>query len=106
MFEKYEVLAGGTTSNKISLINIEIIDSDFTAVVEVEMTKDGIDIMTPLIALYEQKGKNVAANVAKAYVYLSHRFSVEPKVFLERMIKVNKSVGRYKDQIEKYLSLI
>lgn len=106
MFEKYEVDNDFLYPEGYEKVNIIITDTDFVETVVAYKTPSGLDIMTPLIALYEVKGKNVPANIAKAYIYLCDRFKLDPKGFLGRMIAVNKCVDKYKDDIYKYLILL
>jgi hypothetical protein len=101
MFEKYEIV-----NENNDHYTVEITDSTFVQEIVVRKTPGGINIMSPLITIYENKELNVAANITKAYVYLCKRFHQDPKVFLGNMILVNKDVAKYKDDIQKYLALM
>lgn len=106
MFESYSIIDHRFYRDNKELYNVEIIDSSFKAEVVAEFDENGLNIMSPIISLYKSKGLNVAANVAKAYVYMSKRFNLEPKAFLERMIKINKDIAPYKEDIDKYLAIL
>jgi hypothetical protein len=107
MFVSYEVVDWFNTEVKEKDIRVIITDSDFVEEISIHYTpKQGLNVMSPLIKLYESKGLNVAANVAMCYVYLCKRFGLKPQEFLTNIIAVNEDVARYKDNIVKYIALM
>jgi len=105
MFERYSVI-DGDYAKKDKLYTIEIIDSSFNERVVAECNEDGLNVMSPIIAVYERRELNVGANLTKVIAYLCKRFKLEPKGFLQRNIAINKDIAKYKEDIEKYLTLL
>lgn len=110
MFESYEIKEPAFRSEDFKrkkFLKVEIIDSTFKEETTAAVDDDGaLNIMSAIITVYEDKELNVAANVAKAYIYMCKRFNIEPKLFIKRLVFINKDVAKYKEDIEKYLSLL
>ena len=109
MFVNYKIVYPYTTIADIDFfIEIEIDDSEFKTCIPVKFTKDmGLDIVGSFVSLYESRGLNVAANLAKLFDFLWGRYdNGDPKELFERVCKLNPGFARYKEEVEKYLLLL
>lgn len=85
-----------------------LIDSEFQEKFIAHNHLTGVDIITPIIEIYEKKECNIAYNLVKLYSHLMTRFDmkISLKEYISNLSKVNPLFAKYEKDTEKYFVLL
>lgn len=105
MFVRYEVIGLSGDYGDESYY-CQLIDSEFTAEFVATKLHSGLDVITPIVEIYENKDSPIAANLAALVKFCSKKYKVPANQFVETLNHVNKKFAEHSKDIEKYLILI
>ena len=109
LFYKGGFNVGTGTIKPGSILNYELHDTDFVKEFKAISTETGVDVISPIVQIYEDIGKNVPANLAKLVIFLHAKYS-KPRKTLQQYIYdlsvENDMFKKHLKDVEKYLAII
>ena len=114
MFKSYEYqkYLGYNSKTKEYSYQYKIIDSEFEEVgvdvgVEVGVAAEvAVAVAVAVIDTYEKRNLNVAANLVRAFLYLSKKYGNSVNDIIEYNKKYNPKFAKYENDLQKYLTLL
>jgi hypothetical protein len=106
MFVKYEVLGLAGDDYREEAFCCELTDTEFSVQFTALRLHSGLDVITPLVEIYESRGLPLAPNLAAFCAFTSKKYKVPTNQFITILTKANAKFAQNVKDIERYLILI